>query len=59
MLLHAKNISKENVANIVVHTPDTNVFLILLGVAEQIRGCLLIHTEMQNKARIISIGKVK
>ena len=59
MLLHAKNIIKENVANIVVQIPDTNVFLILLGVAEQIRGCLFIRTEMQNKACNISIGKVK
>ena len=30
MLLHAKNIGKENAANIVIHTPTTDVFLICL-----------------------------
>ena len=58
MLLHAKNIGEENAANIVIHTLDTDVFLILLGAAEQIIGRLFIRTGTQNKARIISIVTV-
>ena len=59
MLLHAKNIGEENAGNIVIHTLDADIFLISLGVAEQIRGRLFIRTGTQNKARIISIGTVK
>ena len=59
MLLHAKNIGEEKAGNTVIHTVDTNVFLISLGVAEQIRSRLFIRTGTQNKARIISIGTVK
>ena len=59
MLLHAKNIGEENTAKIVILTPDTDVFLISLGVAEQIRNSLFIRTGTQNKTRIISLGKVK
>ena len=59
MFLHAKNISEGKVANIVIHTLDTDVFLILLGVTEEFRGRLFIRTGTQNKARIILIGTVK
>ena len=59
MLLHAKSISEENAANIVIHTLDTDVSLISLGLTEQIRGRLFIRTGTQNKVRIISTGTVK
>ena len=59
MLFHAENIGEENAANIVIYTLHTDVFLILLGVVEQIRGCLFKRTGTQNKAFIISIGIVK
>jgi len=39
ILLHAKNIDEENnVTNIVIQTPDTDVFMISLGVAEHVRA---------------------
>ena len=58
MLFHAMKIS-ESVHNIVIHTPDTDVFLIALGVSSQISGNIFIRTGTQNKTRIICLSKVK
>ena len=58
MLLHAKDISNPDFSNIVIHTPDTDVFLISLGLSVQIRSNLFIRTGT-NIARIISIEKVR
>ena len=57
-MFHAKKIS-ESVRRILIHTPDTDVFLIALGVSSQISANLFIRTGTQNKARIISLSKVK
>ena len=43
----------------IIHTPDTDVFLISLGVSFQITAELFIRAGTQNKARIISLSKVK
>ena len=59
MLLHAKDISNSDFSNIVIHTPDTDVFLISLGVSGQIRSNLFIRSGTKNNARIISIEKVR
>ena len=59
MLLHAKHISETSIKNIVLHTPDTDVFIITIAASEHINGNLFIRTGRENKARIISIEKVK
>ena len=46
MLFHAKNIS-ESYRSIVIHTPNTDVLLIALGVSHQIRGNIFIKTGTQ------------
>ena len=58
LLFHAKKIS-ESFRRIIIYTPDTDVFLIALGVSSQISGNLFIRTGTQNKARIICLSKVK
>ena len=57
ILLHANHIcqSTENV----IHTPDTDVLLIAIAASGKIPGSLFICTGNKNKARIISIDKLK
>ena len=45
--------------NVVIHTRDTDVLLIAITASGQIPGSLFIRTGTKNKARIISIVKVK
>ena len=59
MLLHAEQISDTNIRNIVISTLDTDVFLIGIAASNQINANLFIRTGTKNKARIISISKVK
>ena len=59
MLLRAKQISESNIKNIVIDTPDTEVFLVGITASNQIIANLFIRTGTKNKARIISIPKVK
>ena len=51
MILHA--------GNIVINSPDTDVFVIYLMVSEKIDANINFKTGNKNKARIISINKVK
>ena len=44
MLLHVKLISKRNNTNIVIHTPDTDVFVICLATPYKINYSLFIGT---------------
>ena len=59
MLLHAEQISDTNIRIIVISTLDTDVFLIGIAASNQINANLFIRTGTKNKARIISISKVK
>ena len=45
--------------NVVIHTPDTDVLLIAIAASSQIPGSLFLRIGTKNKARIISIDKVK
>ena len=58
MLLHAKNISMF-FDRVVIHTPDTDVVLIALGVSGDLRCELFVKTGVQNKVRIISLAEMK
>ena len=58
ILLHADHIC-QSTKNVVIDTPDTDVLLIAIAASGQITGSLFIHTGTKNKARIISIDKVK
>ena len=58
MLLHAKHISR-SVPNIVIHTPDTDVFLIAIAASTELPTNLFIRTGNKGKARITFIEKVK
>ena len=59
MLLYAAQINDTNIRNIVINTPDTDVFLTGITASNQINANLFIPTGTKNKARIISILKVK
>ena len=58
ILLHVNRIC-QSTENVVIHTPDTDVLLIAIAASGQIPGSLFIRTGTKNKARIISINKVK
>ena len=58
MLLHAKNIS-QSVPNVVIHTPDTDVFVTAIAASPELPTNLFIRTGNKGKAHIISIEKVK
>ena len=58
MLLHAKNIS-QSVPNVVIHTPDTDVFVTAIAASPELPTNLFIRTGNKGKAQIISIEKVK
>ena len=58
ILLLANHIC-QSTENVVIHTPDTDVLLIAIAASGQIPGSLFIRTGTKNKARIISINKVK
>ena len=59
MFLHAEEISHTNIRNIVINTPDTDVFLIGITASNQINTNLFIRTGTGKKAQIISVSKVK
>ena len=58
ILLHANHIC-QSTENVVIYTPDTDVLLIAIAASGQIPGSLFTRTGAKNKARIISINKVK
>ena len=59
MFLHAQYALNQVQGNIVINSPDTDVFVISLMVSEKIDANINFKTGNKNKARIISINKVK
>ena len=59
MFLHARYALNQLQGNIVINSPDTDVFVISLMVSEKINANINFKTGNKNKARIISINKVK
>ena len=45
--------------NVIIKSPDTDVFLIALNASSNIRAQIFFETGNQNKRRIISLEKVK
>ena len=58
LLFHAKDISL-SFGRIIIHTPDTDVFLIALSVSCQFNEELFIKTGTENTAYVISLNKIK
>ena len=58
MVFYAKEIM-ETYQRVVLHTPDTDVFLIALGMSGDIGGEIYIKTGVQNKTRIMSLNEIK
>ena len=58
MLLHAQHICNST-ANVVIHTPDTDVLIIAIAASTNIPGNLFIRTGTKSKARIISVERIK
>ena len=59
MFLHAQYALNQLQGSIVINSPDTDVFVISLMVSEKIDANINFKTGNKNKARIISINKVK
>ena len=59
MFLHAQCALNQLHGSIVINNPDTDVFVISLMVSEKIDANINFKTGNKNKARIISINKVK
>lgn len=55
---HAKNASLMY-PNVIINSPDTDVFLIALNASSNINAQMFFETGNQNKRRIISLEKVK
>ena len=58
LVFHAKHIS-DSFDKIVIHTPDTDVLLIALGLVTEIDCKLFMKTGVKNKARIINLDGIK
>ena len=58
MLAHAKNASAEY-PNIIIRSPDTDVFAIALNASSSIHSHLYLETGTKDKRRIISVSKVR
>ena len=54
MLLHSKHASNGNYEKIIIHTPDTDVFILMVYFSTEIAG-LCMKTGRGNKQRIIII----
>ena len=61
MLLHMKNnIDQFDIQKkFVIHTPDTDVFVLCLGHLHETYGDVYIKTGVKDRSRIISLEKVK
>ena len=61
MLLHMKHNANHSNQSIsfVVHTPDTDVFVLCLGHLNQINGKIFIKTGVKDKTRLINLRKIK
>ena len=58
MVCHAKNASL-NYPNVIINSPDTDVFLIALNACSNVTAQLFFETGKQANKRIISLEKVK
>ena len=59
MLLHAKDIASQGFTSIVIHTPDTDVPIITLGVSMQIHANIYLKNGVKNNVRIISLSLLR
>ena len=61
MLLHMKHNANQSKQAIlfVVHSPDTDVFLLCLGHLNQINGKIFIKTGVKDNTRLINLRKIK
>ena len=59
MLLHARHASFEGWRKFIIHTPDTDVFIIALSCVPKIDGSLFIETGIRDKRRIIDLSAIK
>ena len=58
LVFHTKQISN-SFGKIVIHTPDTDVLLIALGLASEISAELFMKTGVKSKTRIVSLEGIK
>ena len=59
MFLHVQYALNPLQGNIIINSPDTDVFIISLIVSEKINGNINFKTGNKNKKRIISVNKIK
>ena len=58
MLLHAKR-SSQTINNVIIHTPDTDAFLVSQAASTELRSNLFVRTSTKAKSRLISMNKIK
>jgi len=58
MLLHANHASNHRFSEVVIHTPDTDVIVIAVALANTISSDMFIKAGVKDKARIISINRI-
>ena len=51
--------SRNGFDDIMIHTPDTDVFLLMLSMSNEIAGELCMKNGMRGKIRMINIADVK
>ena len=59
MFLHDQYALHHLQGNILINSPDTNVFIISLMVSEKINANINFKTDNKNKKRIIDVNKIK
>ena len=60
MLLHAKYVvDNSNGASVIIRSPDTDVFVIAVGLSQEIASPLYFHTGKDDKERTIDVGAVQ
>ena len=59
LLLHSHHVSRNGFDDIMIHTPDTDVFLLMLSMSNEIAGELYMKNGMRGKIRMINIADVR
>ena len=59
LLLHSQRVSRNGFDDIMIHTLDTDVFLLMLSMSNEIAGRLYMKTGTRRKIRMIDIADVK
>ena len=59
LLLHSHHASKNGFNGIMIHTSDTNLFLLMVSMSNEIAGKLYMKTGARGKTRMINIADVK